>query len=144
MFNFAPHGNVQNLRIKDTYKLYKKERLIRDLRAEGISFAKIAGILKVNRDTIRRYYYTFIDGNWGILSSHISFILQQVCSVSAQYLLGICSVSERVIHMSESRVYRHNTEISTLTAGRSTNAIISPKKKHSHIAQTIAKLPPHK
>ena len=64
MFNFAPHGNVQNLRIKDTYKLYKKERLIRDLRAEGISFAKIAGILKVNRDTVRRrYYYTFIEGN---------------------------------------------------------------------------------
>ena len=67
MFNFAPHGNVQNLRIKDTYKLYKKERkkerLIRDLRAEGISFAKIAGILKVNRDTVRRYYHTFIEGN---------------------------------------------------------------------------------
>ena len=55
-----PKGRLSD---QDTYKLYKKERLIRDLRAEGVSFAKIAGILKVNRDTIRRYYYTFIDEN---------------------------------------------------------------------------------
>ena len=44
-----------------TYKLYSKERLIRNLRAEGISFAKIGDRLKVNRDTVRRYYHTFIE-----------------------------------------------------------------------------------
>ncbi|MGM9826286.1 MAG: master DNA invertase Mpi family serine-type recombinase [Paludibacteraceae bacterium] len=55
-----PKGRLSN---QDTYKLYKRERLIRDLRVEGVSFAKIAGILKVNRDTVRRYYHTFIEGN---------------------------------------------------------------------------------
>ncbi|MGN0234921.1 MAG: master DNA invertase Mpi family serine-type recombinase [Paludibacteraceae bacterium] len=55
-----PKGRLSD---QDTYKLYKKERLIEDLRREGVSFAKIAGILKVNRDTVRRYYHTFMERN---------------------------------------------------------------------------------
>ena len=46
---------------QETYKLHRKERLIRDLRAEGVSFAKIGNILKVNGDTVRRYYHTFLE-----------------------------------------------------------------------------------
>ena len=44
-----------------TYKLHRKERLIRDLRTEGVSFARIGNILKVNKDTVRRYYHTFME-----------------------------------------------------------------------------------
>ena len=39
-----PKGRLSD---QDTYKLYKKERLIRDLRAEGVSFAIILGNLLV-------------------------------------------------------------------------------------------------
>ena len=46
---------------QETYKLHRKERLIQDLRAEGGAFAKIGNILKVNRDTVRRYYHTFLE-----------------------------------------------------------------------------------
>ena len=53
-----PKGKIS---AQETYKLYRKERLIRDLRAEGVSFAKIGNILKVNRDTVRRYYHTFLE-----------------------------------------------------------------------------------
>lgn len=53
-----PKGKISS---QETYKLHRKERLIRDLRAEGVSFAKIGNILKVNRDTVRRYYHTFLE-----------------------------------------------------------------------------------
>ena len=53
-----PKGKILS---QETYKLHRKERLIRDLRAEGVSFAKIGNILKVNRDTVRRYYHTFLE-----------------------------------------------------------------------------------
>ena len=43
-----------------TYKLDKKATLIRELRAEGVSFKKIGDLLHVNKDTVRKYYYTFI------------------------------------------------------------------------------------
>ena len=44
-----------------TYKLHKKEDLIRGLLAEGVSFAKIGKLLKVNKDTVRKYYHTFME-----------------------------------------------------------------------------------
>ena len=53
-----PKGKISS---QETYKLHRKERLIRDLRAEGVSFAKMGNILKVNRDTVRRYYHTFLE-----------------------------------------------------------------------------------
>lgn len=46
---------------QEVCKLYKKDRLIRDLRDEGVSFNKIGKILHVHRDTVRRYYHTFIE-----------------------------------------------------------------------------------
>ena len=49
-----PKGKIS---AQETYKLHRKERLIRDLRAEGV----IGNILKVNRDTVRRYYHTFLE-----------------------------------------------------------------------------------
>ena len=49
------------LSMQNTYKLYPKERQIRKLRNEGVSFAQISKILKVNRDTVRRYYHTFME-----------------------------------------------------------------------------------
>lgn len=53
-----PKGKISS---QETYKLHRKERLIRDLRAEGVSFAKMGNILKVNRDTVQRYYHTFLE-----------------------------------------------------------------------------------
>ena len=52
---------IGKLSMQNTYKLYPKERQIRKLRNEGVSFAQISKILKVNRDTVRRYYHTFIE-----------------------------------------------------------------------------------
>ena len=49
------------LSAQDTYKLYPKEKQIMKLRAKGVSFVKIGKILKVNRDTVRRYYHTFME-----------------------------------------------------------------------------------
>ena len=46
-----------------TYKLHKRECLIRGLIAEGLSFKKIGDILHVNKDTVRKYYHTFIENN---------------------------------------------------------------------------------
>ncbi len=46
---------------KSSYKLHDKEQQIARLRANGISFQKIADLLHVNRDTVRNYYYAFID-----------------------------------------------------------------------------------
>ena len=46
-----------------TYKLHKKEDLIRGLLAEGVSFAKIGKLLKVNKDTVRKYYHTFMEND---------------------------------------------------------------------------------
>lgn len=45
---------------KDSYKLSKHEQRIARLRAEGKSFRAIAKLLHVNRETVRRYYYSFI------------------------------------------------------------------------------------
>lgn len=45
---------------KQSHKLYKNEQLIIRLRADGMSFQEIGELLHVNRDTVRRYYYTFI------------------------------------------------------------------------------------
>ena len=44
-----------------TYKLHKKEDLIRGLLAEGVSFKKIGDILHVNKDTVRKYYHSFME-----------------------------------------------------------------------------------
>lgn len=54
-----PKGKTSS---KEAYKLYKKEQLIVNLREEGVSFKKIGDILHVNRDTVRKYYYSFIAG----------------------------------------------------------------------------------
>lgn len=48
---------------KKFYKLSRKEDLIRDMRADKKSFAEIAKRCRVNRDTVRKYYYTFIVPN---------------------------------------------------------------------------------
>ena len=52
---------IGKLSMQNTSKLYPKERQIRKLRNEGVSFAQISKILKVNRDTVRRYYHTFME-----------------------------------------------------------------------------------
>jgi DNA invertase Pin-like site-specific DNA recombinase len=52
-----PKGKASS---KSAYKLHKKEQLILSLRKEGVSFKGIGEILHVNRDTVRKYYYTFI------------------------------------------------------------------------------------
>ena len=44
-----------------TYKLHKKEELISGLLAEGVSFKKVGDILHVNKDTVRKYYHTFME-----------------------------------------------------------------------------------
>ena len=46
---------------KDAYKLGKKEELVIRLREEGVSFNKIGKLLHVHRDTVRRFYHTFLD-----------------------------------------------------------------------------------
>lgn len=48
---------------KCTYKLHKKEVLLRELIAEGFSFKKIGELLHVNKDTVRKYYHTFIEND---------------------------------------------------------------------------------
>lgn len=53
-----PQGKLSAQR---TYKLYKKAELINGLRSEGVSFAEIGKILRVNKDTVRRYYHTFME-----------------------------------------------------------------------------------
>ena len=55
-----PKGQVSS---KYTYKLHKKEQLICSLRGEGVSFKRIADILHVNKDTVRKYYHTFMENN---------------------------------------------------------------------------------
>ena len=46
---------------KSSYKLHASEQQIAKMRTDGMSFQKIADILHVNRDTVRNYYYTFIN-----------------------------------------------------------------------------------
>lgn len=46
---------------KSSYKLHNREQQIAKMRTDGMSFQKIANILHVNRDTVRNYYYTFIN-----------------------------------------------------------------------------------
>ena len=55
-----PKGKVSS---KYTYKLHKKEQLICSLRGEGVSFKRIADILHVNKDTVLKYYHTFMENN---------------------------------------------------------------------------------
>ena len=45
---------------KKYHKLHSKERVIRQLWSEGFSFNQIARELNANRNTVRRYYETFI------------------------------------------------------------------------------------
>ena len=45
---------------KSSYKPHNREQQIAKMRTDGMSFQKIADILHVNRDTVRKYYYTFI------------------------------------------------------------------------------------
>ena len=56
-------GRPNGLAPKSTYKLYEKESELIRLRTEGNSFRAIAQILHVNRDTVRKYYNTFIDSS---------------------------------------------------------------------------------
>lgn len=46
---------------KESYKLGKKEELVFRLREEGVSFNKIGKLLHVHRDTVRRFYHTFLE-----------------------------------------------------------------------------------
>lgn len=46
---------------KSSYKLHASEQQIAKMRTDGMCFQKIADILHVNRDTVRNYYYTFIN-----------------------------------------------------------------------------------
>ena len=46
---------------KEAHKLGKREDLIMKLREEGVSFNKIGKILHVHRDTVRRFYHTFME-----------------------------------------------------------------------------------
>ena len=52
-----PKGKLQ---CKNKYKLYSKEEKIVLLRKEGKSFQEIAKILHVSRDTVRKYYGSFL------------------------------------------------------------------------------------
>lgn len=45
---------------KKSYKLYRYEEQILRLRHKGLPFRAIAKRLHVNRDTVRKYYYTFL------------------------------------------------------------------------------------
>ena len=46
---------------KSSYKLHNREQQIAKMRTDGMSFQTIADVLHVNRDTVRNYYYTFIN-----------------------------------------------------------------------------------
>ncbi len=46
---------------RSSYKLHDREQQIARMRTDGMSFQKIADVLHVNRDTVRNYYYTFIN-----------------------------------------------------------------------------------
>lgn len=46
---------------KQCYKLHGKEQLIRQMRADGHSFSRISKTLGVTRNTVRRYYTTFVE-----------------------------------------------------------------------------------
>lgn len=55
-----PKGRLSR---KCNYKLNKKEELVRGLIAQGISFKKIGDLLHVNKDTVRKYYHTFLEND---------------------------------------------------------------------------------
>ena len=46
---------------RSSYKLHNREQQIARMRTDGMSFQTIADVLHVNRDTVRNYYYTFIN-----------------------------------------------------------------------------------
>lgn len=46
---------------RSSYKLHDREQQIAKMRTDGMSFQTIADVLHVNRDTVRNYYYTFIN-----------------------------------------------------------------------------------
>jgi len=45
---------------KCTYKLYRKEALMREMRAEGASFQQISEAVRSTRNTVQRYFAIFI------------------------------------------------------------------------------------
>jgi DNA invertase Pin-like site-specific DNA recombinase len=54
-------GRPKGMKIrKEKYKLHKKEKIIRNLRARGYSFKDIGDELHVSRNTVAKYYQTFI------------------------------------------------------------------------------------
>jgi DNA invertase Pin-like site-specific DNA recombinase len=54
-------GRPKGMKIrKEKYKLHKKEKIIRNLRALGYSFKDIGDELHVSRNTVAKYYQTFI------------------------------------------------------------------------------------
>jgi len=54
-------GRPKGMKIrKEKYKLHKKEKIIRNLRAQGYSFRDIGDELHVSRNTVAKYYQTFI------------------------------------------------------------------------------------
>ncbi len=55
-----PQGKTSR---KCTYKLFRKEKLLRGLIAKKVSFKKIGNLLHVNKDTVRKYYHTFLENN---------------------------------------------------------------------------------
>ncbi len=62
-YHWKQKNNYYDLRLHSSrvQGLDHKGQLPGDLRAEGVSFAKIGNIRKVNRDTVRRYYHTFLE-----------------------------------------------------------------------------------
>lgn len=46
---------------KEALKLYKKEKMIGELRGEGVSYKEISKVLRVNRETVRKYYHEHIE-----------------------------------------------------------------------------------
>lgn len=54
-------GRPKGMKIrKEKYKLHKKEKIIRNLRARGYSFKDIGDELHVSRNTVAKYYQAFI------------------------------------------------------------------------------------
>lgn len=49
-------------RKSDKVKLSGKEEIIRDLREQGVSYAKIAKIYKVDRNTVAKFYHEKVEG----------------------------------------------------------------------------------
>jgi len=68
-------GRPRGLKSRKTaYKLHHKESLIRSMRAEGVSYQRIAKLLHSTRNTVRRYYDVFIkEQDTPAADSHFDF-----------------------------------------------------------------------